>query len=65
MAYIANWRGDAAQTEFFLSKLQSDDPRIHNPQALPLFLVSEMPDKRSRIIEPRMRSLGVRYFESV
>jgi hypothetical protein len=64
MAYIANWQGDAASTFRRLDRIRSDDAKDHNPSALPFFLVSEVPDSRgSRIIEPRMRSLLVRYLE--
>ncbi|MGZ5719192.1 MAG: hypothetical protein ACXWI9_15050 [Burkholderiales bacterium] len=62
MAYIANWHG-AAQTEALMAQIKSDDPAVHNPKGIPFFLVSEVADTKSRIIEPRMRSLGVRYIE--
>jgi len=61
MAYVAQWQGDATATASLLQAIRSDDVRDHNPRGLAFFLVSEKADNKSRIIEPRMASLGVRF----
>jgi hypothetical protein len=64
MAYIARWRGTASATAVILQNTVSDEPSVHNPRMLALFLVSEKADQKCRILEPRMKSLGVRFYTS-
>lgn len=62
MAYVANWRGDAATTRRHLESIGSDEPAIHNPHGLAFFLISEVRDSRVTIIKPRIESLGARFY---
>jgi len=63
MAYIVKWKGDVPTTAAHLASIRTEDPAIHNPSKLPLFLVSERTDRKSALLEPRMRSLCVTYIE--
>ena len=64
MAYIGQWQGDASATAALLQSIRSDEPETHNPKNIAFFLISEKVDSKSRVIQPRMLSLGVRFHTS-